>query len=79
MGVHLLKLFTDNAKISATPIIFKAEENLGHDTCPEVEQLRDDFFDYALDIKKERDEKGFSQIDMAAMVAQTFKKRPVCG
>ena len=50
--------------------MFKAEENLGHDSCVEVEQLRNDFFDYALEVEKERKEKSLDKAAMAEVVNQ---------
>jgi hypothetical protein len=78
-GCPFAKVFYRECQDLGYPIIFKAEENLGHDTCIEVEHLRDDFFDYALEVKKERDEKTLSKTDMAAMVAQRLKTAPFVG
>ena len=38
------------------PIMFKAGENLGHASSPQIDRLGTRFFDYALDVKAKRDE-----------------------
>jgi hypothetical protein len=61
------------------PIMFKAEENLGHNSCIEVDQLRDDFFDYALALEKEKNDKGLDKAGIIALAAQRLNASPLIG
>lgn len=61
------------------PVIFKAEEALGHDSCREVEALRDEFFDYALQLKREKDAAGQTKLEMAGIAAARLKQAPFIG
>ncbi len=55
IGYQRAKWFYGEARKLGYPIIFKAGEGLGHDDRQDIDDVRDAFFEYALQVKKLRD------------------------
>jgi len=61
------------------PILFKAQEKLGHSSCVEVEWLRDRFFDFALKKLAERRKLNLKKADMAERIHRELPKSQFIG
>ncbi len=61
------------------PIIFKAEENLGHADCPEVDALRAKFFDYTLQIAKNQQGESADKNDIISIIKGQLSSAPMIG
>ncbi len=71
-GYQAALRFYARARDLGYPIIFKAGENLGHASSPQIEEIARRFFDYALTVKAKRDE----LLDRADRVAGRQAKLP---
>jgi hypothetical protein len=54
-GYPAARAFYEKCRTMGYPILFKSQGNLGHDSSPEIERLGICFFEYALQLKEERD------------------------
>lgn len=78
-GYALAKGFYEQCTQQGYPIVFKAEQNLGHNSCIEVEELRNKFFDYALELKKEEADKKLDKDGIVTLAAQRLNASPEFG